>query len=359
MQGKCMQKKRIILSLIAAIVLGSDLFFAGGRSDMEPSESSSAPGKEDFKIAVIVPGVVAGSTLYEELVRGARRAVGEHVHASAKVIELGFNQAEWGEKITAVAATGIYEVILSSNPSMPFVCLDIAEEFPHQKFLFVDGYIDGHPRMASFLYNQREQSYMLGYLAGLITTGGMQGAKENLKVGMIVAQEYPALTRIMIPGFLEGAQAVDSGIELDTRVIGNWYDANKAAELAKSMFDAGVDVVGVIAGGAAPGVFDAGTERNKYVLYWDGNAYAAAPGVVVGCGALMQERLVYEVVTAAIQGKVAFGRGRILSVREGYVKFITDDPHYQNALPAELRKKQQDMIDSLMAGTLVLEVPEL
>ena len=40
---------------------------------------------------------------------------------------------------------------------------------------------------------------MLGYLAGLITTGGMQGAKENLKVGMIVAQEYPALTRIMIP----------------------------------------------------------------------------------------------------------------------------------------------------------------
>ncbi|HEB09960.1 MAG TPA: BMP family ABC transporter substrate-binding protein, partial [Spirochaetales bacterium] len=37
---------------------------------------------------------------------------------------------------------------------------------------------------------------------------------------------------------------------MDFRVIGNWYDANKAADLANSMIDSGVDVIATIAGGA-------------------------------------------------------------------------------------------------------------
>ena len=112
------------------------------------------------------------------------------------------------------------------------------------------------------------------------------------------------------------------------------------------MFDAGVDVVGGDRRGGCPGGFRRGNREKqiRLVLGWQ----RLRRGPRGGCrlrGPSCRNRLVYEVVTAAIQGEVAFGRGRILSVREGYVKFITDDPHYQNALPAELRKKQQDMIE--------------
>ena len=173
--------------------------------------------------------------------------------------------------------------------------------FPNRSLFFVDGYIDGHPQMASYLYNQVEQSYMLGYLAGLITTSDMKGANSDLKIGIVVAQEYPALNKMMVPGFTEGAHAINPDITLDYRVIGNWYDANKAGELAKSMIDTGVDVIGVICGGAAPGVFEVCKEQNKYVMYWDDNSYAKAPGVIAGCGALHQSKLVYEVVSDANQ----------------------------------------------------------
>jgi riboflavin transport system substrate-binding protein len=354
--------KMAVLAIIFVMLMVPVFVFAGGQNDTaEPVvETEAAPVKaEPFKLAVVVPGVAAGSPLYEQLVEGAQKAVDEFPNASMKVVELGFNQAEWSEKMTSIVATGMYDVVISSNPSMPFVSMDLAAQFPDQKFIFVDAFIDGHPQMASFLYNQVEQSYMLGYLAGLITTSDMEGANADLKIGIIVAQEYPALNKMMVPGFEQGAQAVNSGITLDYRVVGNWYDANKAAELAKSMIDSGVDVIGVICGGAAPGVFDVAAERNKYVMYWDDNSYSKAPGVIAGCGSLKQAQLVYEVVTDAINGKVEYGKGTKLGTKDGYIEFITDDVNYINTIPADLREKQQAVIDSITSGALVLEVPEL
>ena len=337
--------------------------FAGGQQEADGAQPEASAEKADavgpYKLAVVVPGVAAGSPLYEQLVEGAEKAVSEYPNASMKVVELGYNQAEWSEKMTNIVASGIYDAVITSNPSMPYVCMDIAAQFPQQKFLFVDGYIEGHEQMASFLYNQVEQSYMLGHLAGLITTSGMSGANEKLKIGIVVAQEYPALNKMIVPGFLQGAQSVNQGIELDYRVVGNWYDAAKAGELAKSMIDAGVDVIGVVAGGAAQGVFEACRERGKYVMYWDDNSYDKAPGVIAGCGALYQSRLVYEVVSDDINGIVDYGTAEILSARDGYIEFISSDENYISLIPEDLRMEQQRVVDSIKEGRLILDAPEL
>ena len=359
-------KKLLAVAIVIMLLLTPVLLSAKGQQESgAPAEKEvtkeAAPEKkaEPFKLAVVVPGVTAGSPLYEQLVAGAEKAVGEYSNASMKVVELGFNQAEWAEKMTSVVATGMYDAVITSNPSMPFVCMDLAGQFPDQKFIFVDAFIEGHPQMASFLYNQVEQSYMLGYLAGLITTSDMPGANADLKIGIVVAQEYPALNKMMVPGFEQGAQAVNPGITLDYRVIGNWYDANKAAELAKSMIDSGVDVIGVICGGAAPGVFEVCKERNKYVMYWDDNSYAKAPGVIAGCGALHQSQLVYEVVVDAINGMVDYGKAVKLYARDGYIEFLSDDPNYTSLIPEDIQAKQKKVVDSIMSGELKLEIPQL
>ena len=219
---------------------------------------------QGFKIAVYVPGVVAGSPLYEQMVSGTEKAVKEFPNASMKVIEAGFNQGEWQEKMTSLAATGEYDVIITSNPAMPFITAEVAKAFPMQKFLHLDAYFaPGNPQIYSMLYNQVEQAYFVGYLGGLVTTSKMTGANKDLKAGMIVAQEYPALTKMMKPGYEQGLKAVNAGITVDYRVIGNWYDANKAADLANSMIDAGVDVILTIAGGANQGVIKAAKEKGK------------------------------------------------------------------------------------------------
>jgi simple sugar transport system substrate-binding protein len=204
-----------------------------------------------------------------------------------------------------------------------------------------------------------EQGYIAGYLAGLVTRSRMKGATPDLKVGAIVAAEYPALTQQIIPGYTRGFKAVDSGIELDYRVIGNWYDANKAADLANSMMDQGVDVILAIAGGAAQGIIKATQARGRYVVYFDSNVYALAPGTIIGCAILDQERAVYEALKKAMQGTLAFGKAEVVASKAGYVDFADKDPLYTENVAEDVRAKMADLMKKIRSGELTLPVPRM
>ena len=310
-------------------------------------------------LAIYVPGVAAGSPLYEQMVSGAQKAAAEFPNLTVKVVEGGFNQAEWPEKVTSLAATGTYDYILTSNPSMPAICADVGKSFPKQKFIVMDGYLAGNTQFYTLMYNQVEQGYFAGYLAGLITRSTMKGATPDLKVGAIVAQEYPALTKEMIPGYQQGFQAVDPKITLDYRIVGNWYDANKGADLANSMMDAGVDVILAIAGGAGQGIIKAAQQRGRYVVYFDSNQYKIAPGTIVGCATLDQERAVYEALKKALQGTLAFGTADVVDAKSGYVDFADKDPLYINNVPADVRARMADLMKKFRGGAMKLPVPEM
>lgn len=310
-------------------------------------------------VAIFVPGVAAGSPLYEQMVSGAQKAAGEFPNLILKVVEAGFSQAEWPEKMTSLAATGEYAYILTSNPSMPSICADVVKSFPQQKFIVMDGYLAGHPQIYTLMYNQVEQGYFAGYLAGLVTKSRMTGATSELKVGAIVAQEYPALTREIIPGYTQGFTAVDPRITLDYRVIGNWYDATRGADLANSMMDAGVDVILPIAGGAGQGIIKAAQERGRYVVYFDSNAYALAPGTIVGCATLDQNRAVYETLKKAMRGTLAFGTADVVGARAGFVDFADKDPLYTKNVPADVRARMADVMKKFRSGALTLAVPQM
>ncbi len=282
-----------------------------------------------YNIAIFVPGVVAGSPLYEQLVAGVQQVADENPDVTVgKVLEAGFDQSTWEQQMVSLAATGEYDLIVSSNGSMPFVSQAAADAFPDQKFLIVDSVIAGNPQMYTVLYNQVEQTAAMGYLAGLVTTSDMAGANEDLKVGFIAGQQYEAMDNMLVPGYTLGAHLANPGITVDFRVIGNWYDANKAAELANSMFDAGVDVILTACGGANQGVIQAAQDRGKYVLYADDEHYDLAPGTIIGCGVIHQQEAVYEAVKDAVAGNTDWGNYKILGMSDGYVDFPDANPLY-------------------------------
>ena len=133
------RKLRLLLITLVILCLVPSALMAAGQEEEAPVVEKAEP----FSIACFVPGVVAGSPLYELMVEGTERAVAEYDNASLKVLEAGFNQAEWTEKMTSLAATGEYNLIITSNPAMPFICAEVAKDFPNQKFLNVDAYLDG------------------------------------------------------------------------------------------------------------------------------------------------------------------------------------------------------------------------
>jgi simple sugar transport system substrate-binding protein len=303
-------------------------------------------------VLVYITGVVAGSPTYEMMAQGAQEFADAHTHVSVKIYEAGFNQAEWEEQLRSMVAGGEYDLVLGSNPSLPEICVRVGKTFPQQKFIIMDaapspGGDNDPPQIITYLYNQYEQALFLGYLAGLVTTSAMPHANSAKKIGFIAAQEYPLLVQSIVPGFLDGAHFADPNIELDFRVIGNWYDANKAADLANSMINAGVDVFTSIAGGATQGLIRTIKDRGAYSVNFNTNDYNQAPGFIVGCGIMEQKKLTKEILADVMEGNIQYGSGRTIGVKEGYLNFIFDDPGYREYLPVEIQKQFEAFMDEL------------
>jgi simple sugar transport system substrate-binding protein len=339
-----MDKRRfLIVVLIASMLLPMASLGAAGTTESAPAAD------KPLSILVYITGVMAGSPPYTALAEGAQQFAAEHPNVTVKIYEAGFNQAQWEEQLTSLVATGEYDIVLGSNPSLPEIAVRVGAKFPKQKFIITDAQLAGNSQIRTYLYNQYEQSLYLGYLAGLVTTSNMKHANAALKIGFIAAQEYPLLNKHMVPGFLEGARMINGAIELDFRVIGNWFDANKAADLAASMKSAGVDVFAAIAGGASQGLFKVAQEQGAYIVFHNTNEYKAAPGYVVGCGSMEQKKLVMEILAEVLAGKVEYGKASVVGAKEGYLGFFFDDPAYTQNLPADIRQKFESFMKDVQA----------
>ncbi|MDR0302880.1 MAG: BMP family ABC transporter substrate-binding protein [Treponema sp.] len=303
------------------------------------TKKNAEQGQKELSVLVFITGVTAGSTPYELMAQGALEFEANNPKVSVKIYEAGFNQAEWEQQLAEMVSSGQYDIVLGSNPSLPELCENVGKKFPNQKFIIADAWYEGNPQIRTYLYNQYEQSLFLGYLAGLVTVSDMPYANKQKRIGFIAAQEYPLLTNEMVPGFLEGAKLVDSEIELDRRIIGSWADANKAAELCSAMIDSGVDVFTAIAGGAAQGMIKTASEKNKYIVSYNTNEYKLADGLVLGCGMMEQKKLVMEILQDALNDKIEYGIAQTVGVKEGYLRFIFEDPSYQNNLPGDIRER--------------------
>lgn len=325
-------------------------------------EASSADLAARYRIGVFVPGVVDGSPTYEMLVRGVQRAAAEHTTperpVTATVVEGGFNQATWEESMMSMAASRRYDLIVTSNPSMPELAAAVAATIPDVQFIVLDGYLADNPRVHTILFNQREQAYLSGFFAGLVTTSDMPRARrEHRRIGLLAGQEYPIMNEVIRVGYQEGARAVDPQITVDFRVLGNWFDAGQAQEIATDMISLGSDVILTIAGGGNQGVVSAARERGAYVLWYDDTGYDEAPGIVAGSSLVEQETATYNATVEAIRGETPWGAAVILGVADGAVGFDLDHQEFLRLVPQPIIDAMHGVLEELRTGALVLDMP--
>jgi simple sugar transport system substrate-binding protein len=336
-------KRILVLIMVAAALLGG--------CDRAKKTDAGAGGAEKTSIGVFIPGVMSGSAIYEMLAQGVERAAAEAGGVEVTVIEGGYNQAEWEGRVSSMAASGEYDLIVSSNPSLPAIAGAVSEKFPGQRFLLLDGELQGNPGIYTMRYNQREQAYMAGHIAALVSR---EMGQERPTIGLVAAQEYPAMNNTILPGFLEGARAVDGEFAVDFRLVGNWFDAAKAAEIAEDMIRGGVRVILAISGGATEGALRAAADKGAKVVWFDTNGYGLRPGTVVGSAVLRQERAAYEQTKRYLAGILPFGSAEVVGVAEGYVDFIEDDPDYIASVSPAIREAQGRLIERIRSKTLNL-----
>ena len=310
---------------------------------------AKAKKTEKTSVAVFVPGIIDDSPVYNMLVQGVKAAVEEKNQTLSKkekinlfIMEAGTNQAEWSSKITALCAEQKYDVIISSNPSLPELVEPILKTFPKQKFILMDATKDGNQNIHTVCYNQYEQSYITGYIGGLMS--------KSHKLALIAAQEYPVMNNIIYPYFEKGAKAANSASTVEFRIVGNWYDATKGAEIADAVAKIGVDVILPICGGASQGVITSAVNNKIYVTWFDDNGFAKAPGTIISSSVMEQKKMSYNVTKEFLEGKTPWATAKMVGIKEGFVDFVQDDPNYIKTVPEDVRKKMADLLADIRSG---------
>jgi basic membrane lipoprotein Med (substrate-binding protein (PBP1-ABC) superfamily) len=317
-----------------------------------------AVGKSDvrdpslYRIAVFVPGMLEGSPTYEQMDRGVRRAA-ELKSAKVTTIEGGFNQGEWQDQINALASGSEYNLIVTSNPALNEICQNAKKMFPAQTFLILDGNSTIQEGLVVFSYNHMEQAFLAGVLAAQLTKEN--DSNDKWVIGMIAGQSYPDMEKSIVPGFEMGMKSIDPRFELDFRIVGNWYDASKASELADSIYSQGAQVILPIAGGANQGVVTSAKKSGKKIIWFDSPGTDISPGIIVGSAIVKQEKAAEETVLAIIDKSLDDGDILKGNISNGYVLLDEQEKGYIKYVSEDIRHEIEYLMEQFKSGRFKLE----
>ncbi len=225
------------------------------------SELRKALGSFHDTIAVALSGRRADSTFDDLIARGVESAAAKFGLDSV-VLEPPYTDDDNG--LRRVADGGPALMFGAFFMHDPFLAL--ADEYPDTTFVLID-YPGAAPaaNVVAVNFADEQGSFLVGAAAALESATG--------KVGYIGANSQSFIEAFRA-GFEQGAVAADPDVELVSELIfprlasrlhatSGYSHPEQAHRIATAMFDDGVDIIFVAAGGSYSGVIEAATELSR------------------------------------------------------------------------------------------------
>jgi len=216
----------------------------------------------------------------------------------------------------------------------------VAKEYPDKHFAIIDMVVD-LPNVRSVVFREHEGSFLVGMAAAMASKTG--------KIGFVGGMDIP-LIRNFGAGYVEGAKYVNPNVVVYQNMTGTtpaaWNNPGKGAELARSQFGRGVDVVYAAAGGTGVGVYQAAADEGKLAIGVDDNQNYMHPGTMLTSMIKRVDVAVENAFQDEMDGKFTAG---ILSlgVAEDGVGWALDE-HNRNlitpAMEARIEQARKDII---------------
>ena len=224
----------------------------------------------------------------------------------------------------------------------------VAKEFPDVKFVIIDAVVD-LPNVQSINFREQESSFLCGMAAALASKTG--------KVGFVGGMDIPLIRKFAL-GYTAGAKYVTPNVEVFENMTGTtpaaWGDPTKGAELAKSQFGRGADVIFHAAGATGIGVMQAATDAGKLSIGCDSNQDYLHPGSVLTSAVKRVDVAVYKAAIAAKDGSWKPGQ-LVLGLAEDGVDYSLDE-YNRSLITPEMEKRLNQAKADIISGQL--KVPE-
>jgi basic membrane protein A len=135
----------------------------------------------------------------------------------------------------------------------------VSQEFPFTSYVLIDAVVE-RDNVRSVVFKEHEGSFLVGYLAGLMTRTGV--------VGFVGGMDIPLIRNFDV-GYQQGVTSACPECRIVSNYVGTtpaaWNDPARAKELAASQRSQGADIVYAAAGASGNGVIDFVTEQRCFV----------------------------------------------------------------------------------------------
>ena len=203
----------------------------------------------------------------------------------------------------------------------------VARAFPKTRFAIIDTVVD-LPNVQSILFKEHEGSFIVGMLAAMAAGSG--------RIGFVGGMDVPLIRRFAC-GYVLGARHARPDIRVFQNMTGTtgaaWNDPVKGAELAKSQFDRGADVVFHAAGSTGLGVLQAAADAGKLGIGVDSNQNHLHPGRILTSMLKRVDVAVYKAFDSARKGTWKAGTV-VLGLKEDGVGWALDEHNRKLITPA-------------------------
>jgi basic membrane protein A len=253
------------------------------------------------------------------------------------------NAAQREQALTQLARRGA-TVIVAVGFTQASAVEKVAKQFPAVKFVIIDGVVD-LPNVQSINFREQESSYLCGMAAAMASKTG--------KIGFIGGMDIPLIRKFAV-GYEEGARHVNPQIEVFQNMTGTtpaaWGDPTKGAELAKSQFGRGADVVFHAAGATGLGVMQAAKDAGKLSIGCDSNQDYLHPGSVLTSAIKRVDVAVYKAFADVRADRWKAGQ-LVLGLAEEGVDFSLDENN-RTLITPEMEARLKQAKADIIAGTL-------
>ena len=258
----------------AALLLAGSLALAACASDEEPTaggESGGDSGSGDPQVGLAYDvGGRGDQSFNDSAYAGVEAAIAD---LGGEVQEFSPNDdgSDRAEGLANLAEAG-YDPVIGVGFAYAETIAEVAEEFPETTFAVVDSSVAemGLENTTGLLFAEEQGSFLAGVAAAL--------KSETDHVGFVGGVEMPLIQKFEA-GFTAGAKAVNPDIQVDVEYISpagdfsGFGDPARGQILARSMYDAGADIVFHAAGGSGSGVFQAAAETGNRAIGVDSDQY--------------------------------------------------------------------------------------
>lgn len=225
---------------------------------------------------------------------------------------------------------------------------EVATKYPNTKFAIVDGDSSGLDNIRSLKFNEEEGSYMVGYLAGLMSKTG--------KFGFIGGKEIPLIKKFQYGYFAGVKMANPAATLLPAKYTGNWDNVDTAKAAANMLFDDGADVVYAAAGRAGLGALKAASDRKVFAIGVDSDQDYLYPGTVLTSMVKRVDNAVFNTIKDLKAGSYEKG-DHTYTLKEGGVG-ISELKHTKDLIGAEKLTKLEEVKAKIESGEIKVPATE-